>query len=68
MVAHARTEISAEKEAAMREVRDEVARLSVQIAEKIVRKELEGESAQKQYIDRLLSEISSRPGNGRTDS
>ncbi len=68
LIAHARTEIAAEKEAAMHEVRDEVARLSVQIAEKIVRKELEGDSAQKLYIDTLLKEISSRPGNERTDS
>ena len=40
ILAEARTEIEAEKEAALRDVRKEVAVLSVSIAEKILRKEL----------------------------
>ena len=51
ILADARTEIAAEKEAAIRDVRREVALLSVSIAEKILRKELADEGAQREYID-----------------
>jgi F-type H+-transporting ATPase subunit b len=52
----ARAEIAAEKEAAIRDVRREVALLSVSIAEKILRKELADEGAQREYIDRMVDE------------
>ena len=52
----ARAEIAAEKEAAIRDVRREVALLSVSIAEKILRKELADEGAQREYIDRMVEE------------
>ncbi len=56
ILAEARTEIEAEKEAALRDVRKEVAVLSVSIAEKILRKELADEGEQREYIDRMVEE------------
>ena len=56
ILAEARTEIEAEKEAALRDVRKEVAVLSVSIAEKILRKELADDGAQREYIDRMVEE------------
>ena len=56
ILAEARTEIEAEKEAALRDVRKEVAVLSVSIAEKILRKELADDAQQKEYIDRMVEE------------
>ena len=56
ILAEARTEIEAEKEAALRDVRKEVAVLSVSIAEKILRKELADDTQQKEYIDRMVEE------------
>ena len=56
ILAEARTEIEAEKEAALRDVRKEVAVLSVSIAEKILRKELADDTQQKEYIDRMVDE------------
>ena len=53
----ARTEIAAEKESALRDIRKEVALLSVGIAEKILRKDLSSEEQQTAYIDRLLNEL-----------
>ena len=53
----ARTEIAAEKESALREIRREVARLSVDVAEKVIRRELSSDQAQLQYLDRLVDEI-----------
>ena len=56
ILAEARTEIAAEKEAALRDVRKEVAVLAVSIAEKILQKELSNEGEQKEYIDRMVEE------------
>ena len=56
ILADARAEIEAEKEAALRDVRKEVAVLSVSIAEKILRKELADDGAQREYIDRMVEE------------
>lgn len=59
IIARTKEEIAAEKESALRSVRGEVAELSMRIAEKVIRKDLEGDAAQSQYIDRLISEMSS---------
>ena len=56
ILAEARTQIEAEKEAALRDVRKEVAVLSVSIAEKILRKELADDREQREYIDRMVEE------------
>ena len=53
----ARARIQEEKEAAVREVRQEVAKLSIAIAEKVIRKELSNDDAQKTLVDKLLNEV-----------
>ena len=55
----AKERIREEKEAALRDVRKEVALLSVAIAEKIVRKEISTDKGQLELIDRMVDEISS---------
>lgn len=56
ILADARAEIAAEKEAAIRDVRKEVALLSVQVAEKVLRRELSDTGSQRAYIDSLVEE------------
>ena len=48
--------IAEEKDAALRDVRREVARLSVAVAEKIIRKELSDDRSQMELIDRIIEE------------
>lgn len=59
----AREEIAAEKESALRDIRTEVSALSLAVAEKIVRKELEETPEQLAFLDRLSDEVSSAPIN-----
>lgn len=54
----AKTRIDAEKESALREIRSQVALLSVQIAEKIMRKELSSDQAHIDLISRMIDEAS----------
>ena len=56
ILAQARTEIAAEKESALRDVRKEVALLSVQVARKILRRELSEAGGQGAFIDSLVDE------------
>lgn len=58
LIAEAKSQIEAEKASAIREIRSQVAELSVQIAEKVVRRNLSGETAQMELIDKLLDEFS----------
>jgi F-type H+-transporting ATPase subunit b len=53
----ARIRINEEKEAAMKEVRNEVAKVSLAIAEKVVRKELSPDQSQKELIDSLVDKL-----------
>lgn len=53
----ARVRIAREKEMAMKEIRSEVAKISLAIAEKVVRKELESDAAQKELVDRLVDDV-----------
>ena len=53
----ARVRIMEEKEAAMKEVRREVALMSLAIAEKVVRKELSSEESQKELVDKLVDSV-----------
>ena len=55
----ARVRIQEEKEAAIKEVRKEVAVISLAIAEKVVRKDLSTDASQKALADRLLDELQS---------
>ena len=63
IVSDARTEIENEKQAAISEIRNQVAELSVQLAEKILREKLKGDKEQNELIDRLLDEVSSTDNN-----
>ena len=53
---NAREEIAAEQELARRELRSEISALSVAVAEKIVRKELESSDEQKLLLDKFVEE------------
>ena len=63
IIADTKTEIQNEKQAAIRDIRNQVAELSVQIAEKILREKLSGDKEQNELIDRLLDEVSSTDNN-----
>lgn len=59
ILAEARTRIAAEKENALKDIRREVAVISVNVAKKILRKTLSDSSEQTELVDRLLDEVSS---------
>ena len=63
MISEAKKQIERERDEALNSIRTEVARLSVAIAEKIVRKELEESDRQQRYIDELVDETM----NGRKE-
>ena len=54
---HARTQIAADKESALRDIRKEVALLSVSVAEKVLKKDLEDSGSQTELVNRLVDEI-----------
>lgn len=53
----ARVRIAQEKEAAMKEIRREVAQMSLEIAEKVVRKDLTSEVSQKELVNKLVDTL-----------
>ena len=53
----AKAQISVEKENALRDIRQTVAGLSVQIAEKIVRLQLDTDDKQEKFIGKMLDEV-----------
>ena len=55
----ARVAIEQEKKAAIADIRKQVATLSVEIAEKILRKNLSDDQSQMELIDRMLDDVSS---------
>lgn len=57
IIENAREQIILEKEDAIRQIRREVALLSVDIAEKVLREKLDEKNEQMNMIDRLLDEI-----------
>ena len=57
LIENARAQIQAEREGVMRELRREVASIYVSIAEKVVRKELSSDQAQKDYLNTLVDEV-----------
>ena len=59
IIDQARTQIAAEKESALRDVRKEVAMLSVAVAEKVMRKDLAQDSGRDELLRRLVDEIAS---------
>ena len=60
LISKAKIESAAEKESALKDVRKEMALFSIDIAEKIVRKELKDDKARMQYIDTLINEMSKK--------
>ena len=60
LISEARVEIEAEKQNAIREIRSQVAALSLQIAEKVLRGKLDDDKAQMAVIDRMLDELTEK--------
>lgn len=58
LLSEAKAEIESEKQRAVSEIRAQVAELSVQIAEKVLRAQLSSDKKQMEMIDKLLDEIS----------
>jgi len=54
----AKAAIEQEKKAAIADIRQQVATLSVQIAEKVLKKNLKDDKAQMDLIDRMLDDVS----------
>lgn len=57
LIEKAREEIRAEKMQALTEVKNQVARLSIQVAEKVLRQEMKDPKAQSEVVDKLVSEL-----------
>ena len=58
LLSDAKRQIESEKQNAIRDIRMQVAELSVQIAEKILREKLSSDDKQMDMVDRLLDEVS----------
>lgn len=58
MIEAAKVEIAAEREYAIRDIRAQVAAISVEVAGKLVSKDLSEEGGQKALIDRMVEEVS----------
>lgn len=54
-----RQQIAAEKESAINDIRRQVAVLSVEVAEKILRKELSTDKEQLDFVNRMIAEVES---------
>ena len=59
LLSDAKAQIETEKQNAIREIRTQVAKLSVQIAEKVLKEKLSSDKEQMDMINRLLDEVSS---------
>lgn len=57
MIANAKATIDTEKNAALADIKNQVASLSVQIAEKILREELSSKEKQQQLVDEMLGDV-----------
>ena len=57
LIADARAVINTEKQAALRDVKQQVALFSLQVAEKLMKKNLESDKAQKDLIDGYIKDI-----------
>jgi len=56
LIAEAKTAIQKEKELAIRDIRNRVAELSLDIAEKVLRKQLDNPPAQRELVQKLIEE------------
>ena len=57
LLSEAQNEIESQKQKAIRDIRAQVAELSVQIAEKVIREKLSSNAEQMKMIDRLLDDV-----------
>lgn len=57
LISEAKAEAENERQNAITDIREQVAQLSVQIAEKVLREKLSTDKAQMDFIDRLLDEV-----------
>ncbi len=57
MIEDARNVITSEKQAALAEMKQEVARLSLEIAEKLMRTNLSDDQSQRALVDRFINEV-----------
>jgi len=57
IIASAKEEIKSEKMAALTEIKTQVAALSIEIAEKVVKHDLSGDDKQKALVDSLIDEV-----------
>ena len=57
LISEAKAEIESQKRAAISEIRAQVAELSVKVAEKVLRKQLDNNEKQMDFIDRMLDEV-----------
>lgn len=58
LMQEAQLQIASERERALRDIRREVATLSIEVAQKILRRELSDKSAQSAFVDALVDEAS----------
>ena len=57
MIEHARTQIAAEKESALLDIRSQVAAMSVDVAERVLREKLSDSKTQLDLITRMVDEV-----------
>jgi F-type H+-transporting ATPase subunit b len=57
MIEAARLSINSEKKAAIKEIKDQVAELSIKVAEQLIKDKLADNAKQGEYIDKLLKDI-----------
>ena len=57
LISEAKAEIEQQKQAAIADIRNQVATLSVEIAEKVLKEKLKGNQAQMDLIDRMLDDV-----------
>lgn len=64
IIAHAKAEIEAQRQSALRDLSSQVAALSLKVAEKIIRQDLASSTAQTALADKLAKEVSEiKPNN-----
>lgn len=58
IISEAKAQIETEKQAAIADIRQQIAALSISVAEKILRQHLSDDKKQMEYVDKLLDEVS----------
>ena len=66
IIEEAKERIARERDEAICEIRSEVAKISLSIAEKVVRKDLESDKGQRELVDKLTREMSALDPDARS--